>query len=293
MNKFGMYFQYWAVSWPASLPDMIQKAAEAGFKLIEVDGLQFLNLTIPQRQHLCHFAQEHNVEIAYSLGLPKTHDIASPDLAAQSRGVKLLQDLAEAIGQVHGQYLCGVLYGRWPAAHPYGKWNRQEYLDRSVKNMQKAIQAAQDHQVVFAIEAVNRYEHFLINTSAEAAAYVQAVDSANCKMMLDTFHMNIEESSLVGAIHGAGSSLAYLHLSENTRAMPGSGAGWMPWKDIFCALKTIQYAGPLVIEVFPRATEEVIRELNIYRDLHPNQDLHLLAMQAQEFLHHLMIKCQN
>jgi len=94
---------------------------------------------------------------------------------------------------------------------------------RAVEGVREAIKVAEDCGVVFCVEVVNRFEQFMMNTAAEGIAFAERVGSPNCKLLLDTFHMNIEEDSLRGSIVEAGSWLGHFHLGETNRRPPGRG----------------------------------------------------------------------
>jgi len=100
--------------------------------------------------------------------------------------------MAKAIGEMGGGNLGGIIYSCWPMVMPDGDFNKNEYVDRSIASMKEAVKSAEDNHVFFNMEVVNRFEQFIMNTCAEAIAYVNAVGSPNAKIMLDTFHMNIE-----------------------------------------------------------------------------------------------------
>ncbi len=78
---------------------------------------------------------------------------------------------------------------------------------------------------------MNRFEQYLINTAAEGVAYIDEVGSPNLKLLLDVFHMNIEEDDMTQAIITAGDKLGHFHIGETNRRPPGQGR--MPWKEIF------------------------------------------------------------
>ena len=91
------------------------------------------------------------------------------------------------------------------------------------------------------MEVLNRFEGYLLNTAEEGVRYVREVNEDNVKLMLDTFHMNIEESSMTEAIRQAGPLLGHFHTGEPNRMPPG--AGRMPWFEIGLALQSIGYEG--------------------------------------------------
>ena len=105
----------------------------------------------------------------------------------------------------------------------------------------------------------------MMNTCEEALRFVEAVDSPYVKVMLDTFHMNIEEDNIASAIRLAGDQLCHLHLGEQNRKVPGKGS--LPWNEIGQALRDIGYQGAAVMEPFVMSGGTVGREIKVWRDL--------------------------
>jgi D-psicose/D-tagatose/L-ribulose 3-epimerase len=148
--------------------------------------------------------------------------------------------------------------------------------------MREAIKVAEDNHVIFNMEVVNRFEQFLLNTSAEAVAYVEAVGSPNAKILLDTFHMNIEEDFIGDAIVLAGDKLGHVHVGENNRMPPGFGH--IPWTEIGAALRKIGYGGAVVMEPFLLPGGQVGRDIKVFRDLSVGLDLDDEARKAALFM---------
>ena len=101
--------------------------------------------------------------------------------------------MAQSIGEMGGGVLGGIIYSYWPATFPEGETDKRPYIVRSITSMKEAIKAAEDNNVFFGIEVVNRFEQFMLNTCAEGVEYCRAVGSPHARVMLDTFHMNIGE----------------------------------------------------------------------------------------------------
>ena len=175
----------------------------------------------------------------------------------------------------------GIIYSAWPHTLPKGVTDKTPYLERSVQSMKEAIKAAEDNGVIFNMEVVNRFEQFLLNTVDEGLAYVQAVGSANAKVMLDTFHMNIEEDFVAEAILKAGDRLGHLHIGENNRMPPGYGH--IPWTEIGAALRQIDYQGFVVMEPFLMPGGQVGSDIKVFRDLSVGLDLDEEARKALQF----------
>ena len=161
---------------------------------------------------------------------------------------------------------------------------RAHDLEVLVKNLKDLSAYAADHGVVLCLEPINRFETSFINLAAQAIEVVDRVDSPACKILLDTFHMNIEEKSTGAAIRLTGSRLAHIHACENDRGAPGSGH--IPWDDVAQALRDIHYDGPLVIESFTNKVKSIARAAAIWRPFEASQDA--LAENGLRFLRQLV-----
>jgi D-psicose/D-tagatose/L-ribulose 3-epimerase len=113
---------------------------------------------------------------------------------------------------------------------------------------------------------------------------IDRVDRPGCQVLLDTFHMNIEETHLGHAIRTVGPRLRQLHACENDRGTPGSGH--IPWQDVAQALKEINYTGPVVIESFTPKVKTIARAAAIWRPLAESGDA--LASDGLAFLKELL-----
>jgi D-psicose/D-tagatose/L-ribulose 3-epimerase len=177
--------------------------------------------------------------------------------------------------------LGGIIYSSWPGKLPFGEEKRL-YLDRSVRSMREVMKVAEDCGVFFNVEVVNRFEQFLLNTAAEAVTYVRRVGSPHCRVLLDTFHLNIEEDSIRDAIVATGAWLGHFHVGETNRRPPGRGR--MPWDEIFGALRRIGYTGAITMEPFLMPGGEVGRDISVYRNLGEGLDLDREAGRALKFV---------
>lgn len=110
----------------------------------------------------------------------------------------------------------------------------------------------------------------------------ERVGSPNCRVMLDTFHLNIEEDSIRNAIVSTGDRLGHFHIGENNRRAPGRGR--MPWDEIFGALREINYGGVISMEPFLMPGGQVGRDISVYRDLRESADLDAEAGLALQFV---------
>jgi D-psicose/D-tagatose/L-ribulose 3-epimerase len=137
-----------------------------------------------------------------------------------------------------------------------------------------------DADITLAIEPLNRFETFFLNTAADARRLCEEVAHPRIGAMLDTFHANIEETSVGRAVDATGPYLRHVHTCENDRGVPGTGH--IAWQELFSALQRRQYDEWLVIESFGFAIPEIAAAACIWRDLAPNVDA--IASEGVRFL---------
>jgi D-psicose/D-tagatose/L-ribulose 3-epimerase len=134
--------------------------------------------------------------------------------------------------------------------------------------------AAGDHaakkNVRFAVEALNRFECYFLNTMAQLADYLDEVDHPHIRAMYDTFHSNIEEKDPVAAIKTIKRHMIHVHISENDRGTPGKGH--VPWDATYKALQAAKYDGWMTIEAFGRAIPALAAATRVWRDFFPNKE---------------------
>jgi len=147
--------------------------------------------------------------------------------------------------------------------------------------------------IQYNIEIVNRFEQFLINTVDEGIEFLKKVGNPNIKLLLDTFHMNIEEDSFQDAIIKAGDKLGHFHIGEANRRPPGKGR--LPWDEIFHALNKINYSGRIVMEPFVKMGGEVGRAIFVWRNLFDGNadEMDQEAIDARKFVQKKIDKAYN
>ncbi|MBC8532492.1 sugar phosphate isomerase/epimerase family protein [Yeguia hominis] len=245
MNKVGIYFAYWTREWQANYPMHIQKVARLGFDILEVCTANFVDLGKAERQEIRRAAQDAGIEYA-------------------KRTLEMISDMG---GNTYG----GINYASWPVRQlPKDLTEKADYVARSLESLKSVLKTAEDYGVQYCFEIVNRFEQFLLNTAEEGAAFCKATGSPNAKLLLDTFHMNIEEDSLADAIHTAGFYLGHFHIGEANRKTPGVGR--MPWHEIGKALREIDYRGAVVMEPFIAPGGQVGEDIRVWRDLSKGAD---------------------
>ncbi len=281
MNRIGMHYGYWTQYWGSEPLQFVQRAKKCGFDILEVNAPKVTLMSDAERDVLRGAVADAGLSLTYSIGMTADMDLASEDTGTRQKGIAFLQKVARAMKYMGGTVLAGINYSSWPRKLLPGE-DKQILTDRAIKGVREAIKAAEDNDVIFCVEVVNRFEQFIMNTAAEGIAFAERVGSPNCKILLDTFHMNIEEDSLRGSIVETGDWLGHFHLGETNRRPPGRGR--MPWPEIFGALREINYQGAVVMEPFLLPGGEVGRDISVYRDLLGSADLDEEAARSAQFI---------
>jgi D-psicose/D-tagatose/L-ribulose 3-epimerase len=281
MNPIGMHYGYWTQYWGSEPIQFVKRAKECGFDILEVNAPKVARMSDAERDVLKGAIADAGLSLTYSIGMTADMDLVSDDTATRGKGIAFLQQIARAMKQMEGTVLAGINYSSWPRKLLPGE-DKQVLTDRAIEGVREAIKAAEDNDVIFCVEVVNRFEQFIMNTAVEGIAFAERVGSPNCKILLDTFHMNIEEDSLGGSIVEAGSWLGHFHLGETNRRPPGRGR--IPWPEIFGALRQINYQGAVVMEPFLLPGGEVGRDISVYRDLLGSADLDEEAARSVQFV---------
>jgi len=285
MNKVGIYFAYWTKDWDADYLYYLNKVSNLGFDVLEVATAHLLEMPRYKLDELKEAAQDKGMEITYCVGFPRNKDMASEDTAIRKSGIEYAKRTLETIHYMGGMIFGGINYSSWPGVFDKGITDKRSIVERSINSMRKVIKTAEDYGITYCVEVVNRFEQLLINTAAEGIAFCEEVGSPNIKLLLDVFHMNIEEDSMEDAILTAGDRLGHLHIGETNRKTPGKGR--MPWDEIMRALKKINYQGRIVMEPFVMMGGEVGRDIKVWRDLSNGADeaqLDADAKAALEFI---------
>lgn len=169
-------------------------------------------------------------------------------------------DCASALG---ARLLCGPFYQ--PLGQFSGTGPTEEEKKRAAEVHFHASEYAQSVDIILAVEPLNRFECYFLNTIADTADYVRLVDHPNFVIQYDTFHANIEEKDPIGCLEKHIDLIKHVHISENDRGTPGKGH--VPWADTFRVLKNNGYAGWLTIEAFGRTLPELAATTCVWRNL--------------------------
>jgi D-psicose/D-tagatose/L-ribulose 3-epimerase len=263
--NIGVNLLLWSAQMGPESIELIHRAAAFGFDGVEI----FLDQPEAIEAGDLRAAAEANglgVTCCSIVG-PDRHLISEdPKIRAQAREyIKRSCELSEAVGS---DTFCGPLYAAVGVL--VGRPRTPHEWDWAVEGLAACAPVAANHGVTLALEPLNRFETYFVNTAADAAALARDVAHPNVKLHLDTFHMGIEEKDLPQAVRAAGPLLHHMHCSENDRGTPGTGH--TDWDGVFAALRDIGYDRWLVIESFVLGNEAIAKAASIWRDIAPSGD---------------------
>jgi D-psicose/D-tagatose/L-ribulose 3-epimerase len=280
--RFGVNTWVWVS--PLTTGDLKQlapKVKEMGFDWIELP-LESLDDFDPSRAG--KIVQEHGLGVSACAAMGPDRDLIHEDKAIRENGMAYIRGCIDAVYKLGGTNLVGPIYSAVGRCWQQTAKQRAKDVDLLVRQLTTLSKDAADKGVVLGIEPLNRFETSFINTAAQVIEVVDSVDHPACKVMLDTFHMNIEEKSLGDAIRAVGKRLCHVHACENDRGAPGTGN--VTWREVTDALDDIHYDGPIVIESFTNKVKSIARAAAIWRPFESSQDV--LAQKGVSFLKKLM-----
>jgi D-psicose/D-tagatose/L-ribulose 3-epimerase len=253
------------------------RVKEMGFDLIEfgVEGTSDLDY-----KRAATIARDLGLGASVCAAMGPDRDLIHPDENIRKSSAEYVRHCVDAAEVLGGAHVIGPLYSSVGRCWQQTPDERAKDLDVLVAQLKALSKYAGDRGVVLCVEPLNRFETSFLNLAEQAIEVVDRVDHPSCGILLDTFHMNIEEKSIGDAIRAAGPRLKHLHTCENDRGAPGSGH--VPWNEVAAACRDIGFDGPFVIESFTSAVKSIARAAAIWRAFAPTQD----AL-AQDGLRHL------
>jgi len=279
--KYGIYYAYWEKYWYADYKPYIEKVAKLGFDILEIACTPIIEYSEQDMKELRSCAEGNGITLTAGHGPSPEHNIASSDKSVVNNALTFYKKLFRNLEKLGINTIVGGIYSYWPV--DYSKdIDKEGDRMRSIEGIRKMSSLAEDHGITLMLEALNRFEGYIINTAEEGIKFINEVGKENVKLMLDTFHMNIEEDSMGGAIRSAKGLLGHFHIGECNRRVPGKGR--MPWNEIGEALRDINYDGAVVMEPFVLMGGQVGADIKVWRDMLSGCDTDKLDQDAERSL---------
>ena len=273
----GIHFGVWGDTYTeSSIIDHVLRAKSIGASVFEIGIPSFVfNKNEPQINELTDAVKDIGIKILFTTLYPENADMCSEEPASRQRAVSFMRDAIIGARKCNVDTISCIAYGLWPQRYDSDmitpEIKRTRTL-RSAETMREIMKYAEDNGVNINCEIVNRFEGFIMNTVDEGLQYCDMVESKNCKLLLDTFHMNIEEDDICDAIRKAGSKnkIGHFHVSEPTRKIPYHSSR-ISWREIGQALKDVKYNKSIVLEPFLLFEGGSTYLTRLWRDLIPDK----------------------
>ncbi|MGE0279312.1 MAG: sugar phosphate isomerase/epimerase family protein [Rhizobiaceae bacterium] len=196
-----------------------------------------------------------------AMGYPEMN-LISPSAATRKKGIAYMRwaiDCAAALGAAK---ISGPMHSTLGQFSGVGPTNEEKKW--SVESQREIGDHAARRGVTVCLEALNRFECYLLNTMDDLTAHIDEIGHPNIRGMYDTFHANIEEADPISAYTRNVRTFGHIHISENDRGVPGRGN--IPWKKTFRAIRESGYDDWLTIESFGRGLPDLAAATKVWRD---------------------------
>jgi D-psicose/D-tagatose/L-ribulose 3-epimerase len=258
--KFGVNTFIWTAEFDERSVGLLPPIREHGFDGIEVPVFRPVSFAAAAIRKA---TEAHGLGVNTCSVMVDGMSLIHEDAAVRARTVAHLRGCIAATAEAGGRILAGPLYS--PVGYLPGRRRTADEWKWAVEGFQALGDTLAEHDVTLAIEPLNRFETFFLNTAADAAALCDQVGHPNVGILFDTFHANIEEKDIAAGYRTVGRHLKHVHTCENDRGTPGSGH--VEWTAVFQALRDLGYDGWLTIESFGFALGEISAAASIWRDI--------------------------
>ena len=264
-NNVGLQTAYWSGTTPAlDIHQIIELTKKANMDTIELKAGDFVPLTTEGRAALRKEIEDAGLSITINgTGLRPERDVSSSDEESHKAGIKHLCHMLDLSKEMGAKLFSGIPYGLWntrPGADDDAIEMKKERRANAIRGLKEVAKHAEEVKVVLCLEIVNRFEQYIANTAEEGIAICEEINNPYCKLLLDTFHMNIEETDLLDAIKISRTNI--------------------DWKAIAATIKDIGYEGPFIMEPFVLESSSSAKSISLWRAIKDGTDIDGLVADA-------------
>jgi D-psicose/D-tagatose/L-ribulose 3-epimerase len=264
-----------------SLARLARNLSEWGFDLIELPLETLEDWSVEAARAVL---REMGLGAIVCIVMSPDRDLLHDDSAVVEATQKYLSSAIGVAADLDSPVVCGPTYSSVGRTWRLEPEERRRTLERLAHALAPVVSRAETAGVKLAIEPLNRFETSLLNTAQQVVELVRGIDSPSCGVLLDTFHMNIEERDPAAAVAATGNHLFHFHACANDRGAPGDDH--IDWMALASALRQIEYSGAVCVESFTAANEAIATAASIWRPLAASQDE--IATRGLRFLRSLL-----
>jgi D-psicose/D-tagatose/L-ribulose 3-epimerase len=265
--KYGVSTWLWESPFTTTSVSLFPKIKKMGFDIVEipVGDPAFIDGEIVKKALIAHGLK---ATICGVFG--PTKDLTSNDVSLHENCFRYVEQCFELCNLLGVDFLAGPIYSAVGKARMIPQDQRKVEWELAVTNVRKICELGKASGQYIALEPLNRFESDLVNTAADVMRLIMDINHENAMVVLDSFHMTIEETNIRKAINRVGDKLIHVQVSENHRGIPGTGL--TPWNEFKLGLQDINYKGAMVIESFTPEIKELAGAVCIWKHLAPSQD---------------------
>ncbi|PKA99909.1 D-tagatose 3-epimerase [Flavobacteriaceae bacterium MAR_2009_75] len=265
--KFGVSTWLWQSPFTTESVSLFPKIKELGYDSVEipVEDPSLIDGKVVMEE-----LSKHGLSSTVCGVFGPTKDLTSDDVQLHKNCFDYVEKCFELCTTLGVDFLAGPMYSAVGKARMVSSEQRKAEWELAVKNLRKVCDIAKGFGQSIALEPLNRFESDLVNTAEDVVRLTNDINESNAKVLLDGFHMTIEEKNIREAIRTVGEKLIHVQVSENHRGIPGTGL--TPWDDFQQGLRDINYEGGIVIESFTPEIKELAGAVCIWKNLADSQD---------------------
>jgi D-psicose/D-tagatose/L-ribulose 3-epimerase len=276
--RIGAHAQIWVAPFTGETLDLIGHVRDLGFDAIDINVGE-LPPPFPAAE-LRRRLTEAGLHASLGAFLTAQRDITSEDPHVRRTGIEFLQGVARLCGEVGARTFIGPMHSEIRRQRVDPPAVREERWKRCVEGLAAVAREAERVGIRVAVEILNRYESDFLTTTADGVRLCREVGTPRLGLLLDTFHMNIEERRIGDAFRAAAGHIVHVHTCENDRGAPGSGH--IDWVDVRDVLQDVGYDGVCTIESYSPDLPALVERTSFWRPVAPSQDE--LAREGLAFL---------
>jgi D-psicose/D-tagatose/L-ribulose 3-epimerase len=273
--KFGVNTFIWSAGFDRSNLPLLPRIKGWGFDGVEVPLFRPAEFAAAD---IRKGVEANGLECTVCSVLVDGLSLISDDANVRRKTREHMKDVVKAGAEAGARIIAGPLYS--PVGFLPGRRRTSDEWKWAVEGHQSLGETLSNYDVTLAIEPLNRFETYFLNTAADAAALADEIAHPRVGVLFDTFHANIEEKDIAAGYRTIGKHLKHVHACENDRGIPGSGH--IEWMHIFRALRELRYDGWLTIESFGFALPDLSAAAAIWRDIESTPES--IAIEGVRFL---------
>jgi D-psicose/D-tagatose/L-ribulose 3-epimerase len=263
--RFGINTLLWTAGFERSDLSLLPRIKQAGYDGVEIALFNFTDFPAADVRRV---AEGLGLKTILCSALSGDSSIITDDSVVRNRTLAFLRDGARVAAELGADRFVGPFVSA--VGLKRGRRRTEDEWKRAIEALQSLGDTLAEHEVTLAVEPLNRFETYALNTAADGAILCEAVGHPNVGILYDTFHGHIEEKDTGDAIRLLGKHLKHVHSCENDRGTPGSGQ--VRWDKVFAALHEIGYDGWLVIESFGPNIPAIAAAACVWRDVAPTPE---------------------